>query len=90
MGYNLTKGHIRVLKENYENACNDYLLALLNMWDVSTKDGYWIGDEVGGIYAHGETIFIKMDEIIFCVENNVSMETYMEYSEYCLKSICLL
>jgi len=85
MSYTPTKGHIRVLRANYEDSCNNYLLTLLNLWDVSTKDGYWIGDEVGGIYAHGETIFIKMDEIIFCVENNVSMETYMEYSEYCLK-----
>ena len=81
----MTKGHLRVLRTNYEDACNNYMLTLLNLWDISAKDGYWIGDEVGGLYAHGETIFIKMDEIIFCVENNVSMETFMEYSEYCLK-----
>ena len=85
MNNNMTKGHLRVLRTNYEDACNNYMLTLLNLWDISAKDGYWIGDEVGGLYAHGETIFIKMDEIIFCVENNVSMETFMEYSEYCLK-----
>lgn len=81
----MTKGHLKILRTNYEDACNNYLLTLLNLWDISAKDGYWIGDEVGGLYAHGETIFIKMDEIIFCVENNVSMETFMEYSEYCLR-----
>ena len=75
----------RHLKEQFETACNGYLLELHNMWGLSSKDGYWICDEVGGLYAHGESIFIKMDEIIFCVENNVSMETFMEYSEYCLK-----
>lgn len=79
----MTKGHLKILRTNYEDACNNYLRTLLHLWDVSAKDGYWIGDEVGGLYAHGDSIFIKMDEIIFCVENNVSMETFMEYSEYC-------
>lgn len=81
----MTKGHLKILRTNYEDACNNYLLTLLNLWELSSKDGWWVSDEVGGLYAHGESIFIKMDEIIFCVENNVSMKTYMDYSDYCLK-----
>ena len=81
----INESHKTLLKKQFEKAVNDYVDALLCMWELDKHDGYFIGDEVGGIYAHGETIFIKMDEIIFCVENNVSMETYMEYSEYCLK-----
>ena len=75
MNNNMTKGHLKILRTNYEDACNNYLLTLLNLWEQSAKDGYSLG----------ETVFIKMDEIIFCVENNVSMETFMDYSDYCLK-----
>ena len=85
MNNNMTKGHLKILRTNYEDACNNYLLTLLNLWDVSAKDGFWVASEVGGLYAHGDSIFINMDEIIFCVENNVSMETYMDYSDYCLR-----
>lgn len=85
MNNNMTKGHLKILKDNFEKGCNGYLNELLYLWELSSKDGFWIANEVGGLYAHGETIFINMAEIIFCVENNVSMETYMDYSDYCLK-----
>lgn len=82
MSYTPTKGHLRVLKTSYEDACNNYLLALLNMWELDAKHGYWIGDVVGDSYANGDTVFIDMQNIIFCVENNVCLEKYMEYTEY--------
>jgi hypothetical protein len=85
MGYNLTKGHIRVLKENYEKACKDYLLALLNMWELDAKNGFWVGNNTGGVYAHEADISLNMSEIIFCVENNISIEAYWKYVEYCTK-----
>ena len=28
----MNKAHIKILKENYEKACNDYVRALLNLW----------------------------------------------------------
>ncbi len=85
MNDNITKGHLRILRTNYEDACNAYLLTLLNMWDVSAKDGFWVGNEIGGLYSHGDTVFINMDEIIFCVENNINMEKFEGYLDYCVK-----
>lgn len=85
MNNKITKGHLMVLRQNYEDACNGYLSTLCKQWGISQKDGYWISNEVGGLYCHGESIFINMWEIIFCVENNVSMDKYMDYLEYCLK-----
>ena len=52
MKHNISDSVKRNLKENYEKDCNAYLVELLNMWDWSYKDGYWVGDEVGGLYAH--------------------------------------
>ena len=39
MIYTPTKGHLRVLRTNYEDACNNYLLALLNMWELNANGG---------------------------------------------------
>lgn len=79
----MNKAHKELLKENYEKACNAYVLALLNMWGLDAHYGYFVGDEVGGVYDYGDGMFtIGMDEIIYCVVNNISKETFYEFQEY--------
>ena len=56
---------------------------LLKSWDLSEHYGYWIADEIGGVYAYGDDLFINMDDIIFCVENDVTELQYREFLEYC-------
>lgn len=80
----------RNLKVQWEQSCNAYLLELSNMWeldyDLTPKGyGYWIGDIVGDVYDYGGMLTINMQDIIFCVENDVSKDAYFEYTEYCLK-----
>ena len=81
----MTKGHLRILRENYEKACNAYLLALANVWGWNCKSyGYWVADEIGGVYIYADDTFINMDDIIFCVENNISEQTYNAWQDYCI------
>ena len=83
---NMNKSHIKLLKENYEKACNDYVRALLALWNLDSHYGYWIGGEVGGVYDYGDGIFtIGMCDIIYCVENSVTEKEYEEMLEYCIK-----
>ena len=83
---NMNKAHIKLLKENYEKACNDYVAALLALWNLDAYYGYWIGGEVGGVYDYGDGIFtIGMCDIIYCVENSVTEKEYEEMLEYCVK-----
>lgn len=89
MAYKVNDAVKNHLKEQWENACNAYLLELHNMWDLDHDltpkgYGYWIGDEVGGVYVYGDSIFINIDDIRYCVENNVSYETYQDWQEYCV------
>lgn len=45
--------------------------------------GYWIGDETGGVYDYGDGMLtINMDDIIYCVLNDVTREQYTEWQEY--------
>ena len=82
----MNKAHIKLLKENYEKACNDYVRALLNLWDLDGYYGSWIGKEIGGTYDYGDGIFtIDMQDIIYCVENGVTEQEYEEMLEYCIK-----
>ena len=82
----MNKAQIKQLKENYEKACNDYVAALLTLWNLDGFYGYWIGNEVGGVYDYGDGIFtIGMQDIVYCVDNGVTEEEYEDMLEYCIK-----
>ena len=74
----------RLLKEQWEKACNGYLVELLRMWELDAYYGYWIGEEIGGVYDYGGGMFtIGMNDIIYCVEHDIGREQYIEWQEYC-------
>lgn len=70
------------LRTAYNKACNDYLSELLKMWELDSHYGYWIGDDVGGVYGYDGGFTINMDDIIYCVENGVNERQYCEWQEY--------
>ena len=73
-----------LLREQWEKACNGYLCELLRMWELDAYYGYWIGDEIGGVYDYGGGMFtIGMNDIIYCVEHDIGREQYIEWQEYC-------
>ena len=82
----MNKSHKELLKKNYEKACNDYVAALLALWELDSYYGFWISDEVGGVYDYGDGIFtIGMQDIVYCVDNGVTEREYEEMLEYCVK-----
>lgn len=71
------------LKKGYDKACNDYVIALAKMWDIHSGGNFWVGDEVGGTFCFDD-LFINMNDIVFCVDNDVSIEEYEEWQNYCV------
>ncbi len=72
----------RKLKSDYENACNNYLMQLLNDWKVC---GYWVGDEIGGVYCFNDDYFIGLNDIIYCVDNDIELDSYIDFSDYIVR-----
>ena len=73
----------KMLKEQWGKACESYLCELLRLWDLDAHYGYWIADEVGGVYDYGDGMMtINMDDIIYCVENDVESKEYTAWQEY--------
>lgn len=71
------------LRKDYEQACNGYLVELLRMWELDAHYGYWIAEEIGGVYDYGGGMFtIGMNDIIYCVEHDVTETQYMEWQDY--------
>ena len=82
----MNKAHKQLLKENYEKAVNDYRIALMKLWKREDSDYDWVGDILGGILVINNEFFIAFDNVIFCVENDISEETYWEWLEYGIES----
>lgn len=80
---NYTKGKLR---QKFEAACNSYRHALESMWDLNAADGYWIGDEVGGLYDNGGFVTISLLDMIYCVENDLEWDEYDEWTQYNIKA----
>ena len=81
----MNEAHKELLKKNYEDACNEYVKALLTLWDVDYKCGYWIGGDVGGVYDCDGWIFLNMQDVVYCVENGVTSEEYEQWQDYGVK-----
>ena len=73
----------KMLKEQWEKACNGYLVELLRMWDLDAHYGYWIAEEAGGVYDYADGVMtINIEDIIYCVEHDVESKEYMAWQEY--------
>ena len=70
------------LKNDWEKVCNGYLLEFLNMWGLNACYGYWVADDVGGLYDYDGSFTITMDNIIYCVENDITEHEYLEWQDY--------
>ena len=71
------------LNEQWKQACEGYLAELLRMWELDAYYGYWIGDEVGGVYDYADgAICIGMDDMKYCVEHDVTRKQFDEWSNY--------
>ena len=72
------------LKEQWKQACHGFQVELLRMWELDAYYGYWIGEDIGGVYDYGGGMFtIGMNDIIYCVEHDIGREQYIEWQEYC-------
>lgn len=74
------------LRSRFENACESYRHALEKMWDLNTAYGYWIGDEIGGVYDNDGFVTLNLLDMIYCIENDISYKEYDEWTEYNIKA----
>ena len=75
--------YMKNLREDYNKACNAYVRALIEQWELGDY-GFWVGEDVGGVFAY-EELFLDMGEIIYCVDNKIPMEEVYEWQEYYAK-----
>ena len=81
-----SKNDKKVFRDKFNVACSLYVNELERMWDLNHAYGYWVGDEVGGVYDNDGFITISLLDIIYCVEKDISLEEFLEYQDYNVKA----
>ena len=72
------------LKKQYEQVCQSYVNAMLEMWDFKKKENincYWIGN-VDGVFSVNDTCYLNMEEIRYIVDKEISYETIADWQDY--------
>lgn len=72
----------RSLREHLQIAAQGYLRALLDAWGLDIDRGYWIGDNIGGTWDQDGELTISLRDIVYCVEEDVSLLEYTDMLSY--------
>ncbi len=74
------------LRENYDKACNAYLLAFCEKHGFDYADAVrsWVGGDVGGITECADYC-VNMSDIITDIDMDAPEEEYVKYYDYCLR-----
>lgn len=74
---------IETLKKNFELTAQGYVRMLCKMWHLDERYGYWVGDEIGGVWCYGDNAAITYEDMRVLVEQEVPFSEFMEYDDYC-------
>ena len=73
---------LRQLEQEYEQACNAWVLELARMWNLDVQVGYWIGGETGGVYDFGGEWAIGMRDIRYAVRGGITYDQAIDWVDY--------
>jgi hypothetical protein len=72
------------LKQNYENACNAYLLAFTAKHGYDFEPDCWVGNDVGGIAMVGD-LFVNLTDIRDDIDRDAPEQEFLKWYDYCLE-----
>lgn len=72
----------RKLRSRFANICESYRHTIERMWELNKADGYWVAEEIGGVYDNAGVVTLSLLEMIYCVENDIKLEEVLEWQDY--------
>lgn len=79
----MNKAHIKLLKENYEKACNEYLKAFCSTYELQYEKDAWAAGDVGTIALIGD-YYIDFQDMMYMLNNNRAFDEWLRWYDYCL------
>ena len=84
-GSNMNKAHIELLNKRYTEACEEYLKAFCDAYEMPYEKDAWVAGDVGTIACVGDYYFDFTDVIKYAVDNNLSdLHELLQWYDYTL------
>ncbi len=71
------------LKENFEWTAKSYVKMLCAEWHLDEDYGFWVGDDIGGVWCYGDNYAMDYDTIRTIIDQDVKFADYIEWHDYC-------
>lgn len=71
-----------LIRNRYEKVCNEYVAQLCSMWNQDPAYGWWVNNEVGGVWCYGDFISLNMCDIVYIVNNSIKEEDVVNWLDY--------
>ena len=82
---NMNKAHIELLNKRYTEACEEYLKAFCDAYEMPYEKDAWVAGDVGTISCVGDYYFDFTDVIKYAVDNNLSdLHELLQWYDYTL------
>lgn len=79
----MTDGTLQTIKNDFERVAQLYTKQFCKLFELDEDNGWWVADEIGGVYCNGDLFMIAFAEMKIVVDNQIQYDAYMEYVEYC-------
>ena len=78
------------LKKEYQSCCNEYLKKFCNKQDFDFKSGFWVGNDIGGVFFVSDFYF-NLYDIVWDInsqqEKGLIIQWYDDFAGYMTTSI---
>ena len=75
--------YIQLLNQRYTEACEDYLKAFCEAYELPYEKDSWVGNEVGTIALVGD-YYIDFQDMKYMLDNDIAFENWLRWYDYCL------
>lgn len=79
----MNKAHIKLLKENYEKACDEMLKAFCCQYELQYEKDAWVAGDVGTIALIGD-YYIDFQDMMYMLNSNIAFDEWLRWYDYCL------
>ena len=80
---NMNKAHIQLLNQRYTEACEDYLKAFCDAYELPCEKDSWVGNDVGTIALIGD-YYIDFQNMMYMLDNGIAFEEWLRWYDYSL------
>lgn len=78
----MNEAHKQLLRDKFNDVVNQYAEAFCRQLDINPKDGFWVFEDVGGVYCFLDGCSISLLDMVYVVEKNISLNELLEWYDY--------